>query len=143
MSDDMDISQEGRASAPRRTRRNLAAIGVAVSLALTPLGSVEAHRFRQSSTVSIRYDKPRFKGRVRSDRDFCKKNRRIVIHRVRPGKDPIVGRGNTNNRGRYSINPGPKVRKGKSYYAIAKRKKKKKHRHSHVCKRARSKTITI
>lgn len=143
MKDDMDISQQERATAPRHTRRNLAAVGVAVSLALAPLGSVDAHRFRQGSTVSIRYDKPKFKGRVRSDREFCEKNRRIVIHRVRPGKDPIVGRGNTNNNGFYAINPGPKVKQGKSYYAVAKRKKKKKHRHSHVCKRAKSNTITI
>jgi hypothetical protein len=126
-----------------RAKKRIVVVVAAGSLLVTPGMEAQAHRYRQGSTVTIRYDKPNFKGRVKSDREFCKKKRRIVIHRVRPGKDPVVARTVTNDNGRYSVKPGPKVKQGKSYYAVAKRKKKKKHRHSHICKRARSNTITI
>ena len=125
-----------------KTKRAVVAVASASLLVVPGIGA-EAHRFKESSTVTIRWDKPRFKGRVRSDRPFCRRNRKVVVRRQKRGPDPVVGRDRTNRRGRYSINPRPNPRRGQRYYAVAKPKKKKKHRHSHVCRRARSRTIKI
>lgn len=119
-------------------------VGVAsASLVVVPGLGADAHVFKQTSTVTLRWDKPQFKGRVNSDRPWCEKKRKIVIHRQRPGSNPIVATTFTDNEGRYSVNPARKIAKRRSYYAIAKRKKKKKHRHLHVCKKARSNTVTV
>lgn len=143
MDSHMDSQEERVLSSPKRTRRNIAAVAVAASLVLMPIEGAEGHRFKQSSTHRLRWDKPKFKGRVKSDREWCKKNRKINIHRIRPGANPIVATTFTNNEGRYSVNPARKIMKRRDYYAIAKRKRKKKHRHLHVCKKARSNTVTV
>lgn len=125
------------------TRRKVAAIAMAGSLALiAPLETAQAHRFNADGTTSIRYTRRgAFRGRIRSPKKFCKKNRRVVIKRKRPGADKNVGETRSGGRGRWKV-PKPNARNGR-YYADVKRKRRKRHRHSHRCKPFTSRTIRI
>jgi hypothetical protein len=60
---------------------------------------------RRRSTVSIRHrGRPhRFVGSVNPNANVCDSNRLVRVRRVRPGRDPVIGRDRTNNRGRYRV----------------------------------------
>jgi hypothetical protein len=55
---------------------------------------------RAASRVTIR---DRFRGRVTSSRRSCRVNRRVIVKKVRPGRDRTVGSDRTNNRGRWRL----------------------------------------
>ena len=61
-----------------------------------------------------------FKGKVKSPRPFCYRNRLVVLKRQKPGDDPIVGRDRTGTLGRYRIDLGHPVTG--DFYARATRK---------------------
>lgn len=93
----------------------------------------------QDSSLSISYKRGAFKGRVRSDSRRCETGRRIVLKKVKPGKDATVGRDRTDGDGRWKI---PKRKPEGRYYAKAKRKQYDGgDNRTIVCKAARSRTI--
>ncbi|MGH2694084.1 MAG: choice-of-anchor Q domain-containing protein [Actinomycetota bacterium] len=104
--------------------------------------TTETGTFRVASSVSIRHQASphRFKGRVRSARARCRRERRVVVKKVRRGPDRTVARDLTNNRGRWSE---PHLTGGEGrYYARARRKVfTNAFGDTIVCRRARSRTI--
>ncbi len=124
-----------------RTRTKIAAVAIAGSLALLPMETSQAHRFRAGGSTSIKYRRPAFKGRIRSPRKFCRRNRFVTVNRVRRGRDRRIGQDFSNRRGRWRVvkrNP----RDGR-YYARVAGKRRKRHRHSHRCRPFRSRIIRI
>jgi hypothetical protein len=92
---------------------------------------VTLERRRVGSTITIR---GKFNGRVRSGAGFCRRSRRVVLKKVRPGPDRTVGRDRTNRRGVWRINkPNARGR----FYARAQRKQNA----NVTCTPARSRTV--
>ncbi len=79
-------------------------------------------RSRARSAVSIRHrGRPhRFVGRVTSPDDSCEPGRRVAVRRQRRGRDPVIGRDTTNNRGRYVVRHNRTNRRFR-YYAQVRR----------------------
>ena len=91
-----------------------------------------ATKVRSKITISLHGSK--FKGKVKSRKAICKKHRKVLLYRGHKKID----RTKTNRRGKWHVNIGHKPRAGR-YHSVA---KKKKHG-SIVCKRAKSRTITV
>jgi hypothetical protein len=85
--------------------------------------TTETGRFRRASSITIRHrNRPHvFRGRVSSSPRRCVRGRRVVVKKVRPGPDTIVGRDRTNRRGKWVTrhNRGGRGR----YYARVLRKR--------------------
>ena len=101
---------------------------------------VSAHDARYDSSVSIRYDRPNFEGRVRSERDFCENNRTVQVFKVRRGVDRLIGQDQTNKNGFYSVRKtGARGR----FYAKVVRDVRGRYQHNHICKGDTSGTIRV
>lgn len=92
------------------------------------------------SSVTIRYSnrKKVFTGRVKSEAESCRKDRRVKVKKVKKGKDGVVGRKLTNRRGVYKVRE--RTVDGK-FYAVAAKSTVKNGDSTTTCRRARSKTI--
>ncbi len=104
--------------------------------ATPPGGETERH----GSRVSIRFNDARavFKGAVRSA-SKCERLREVVLRRVREGRDPIVGRDNTNREGKWRVRlPGANGR----FYAKVLKRAFQQGETRVVCQAGRSRTIT-
>ena len=123
-----------------RGRQKTAAIAIAASLALMPLESATAHRFRASSSSSINAFKRKFQGRVKSPTGRCKRGRTVTVFQKKAGPDKRIGSDTSARSGAWTV--GKRPQNGKRYYAKVKYRKKKRHGHSHICKQGRSRTIT-
>lgn len=53
--------------------------------------------------LSIKYRSGDFKGRLKAVTGSCEDGRRIKVYEKRSGPDRLVGKDNTNNRGRYKV----------------------------------------
>lgn len=82
---------------------------------------------RAESSVTIRGS---FKGQVISEATLCKRDRKVLLKKKRPGPNPTVGKDRTNNRGNWRIN---KQNPNGKYYAKINRNKN--------CKGDRSPTV--
>ena len=105
-----------------RTKSRAAILAVAL-VAVFLLGSsgLEAHTFSAKSTVSIRFDEGKFKGRVRSSRERCEKRRLVKVFKARPDRpDVFIGQDQTNDNGFYRVGK-PQGVSGK-FYALVTRK---------------------
>lgn len=95
-----------------------------LALAITVLGVAvapadAAPRGEKPSRVTIRFDGSEFDFRGHVDASKrCTRSRTIVIYNNSIGRDRRVGKGKTNDKGRYRIQPNP-VLAGADYYAIA------------------------
>lgn len=85
-----------------------------------------------SSAISIRHKRHRFKGRVTSSDAACISGRKVVLKRVKPGRDATIGTDVTSAAGKYSIRHR-KTRVAKRYYT--------KVRGNSTCGGARSRTL--
>lgn len=96
----------------------------------------------KKSTVTIVYKTAprRFVGRVGSA-EICIRERPIVVRKVREGADPVIGKGRTDERGRYGI--PTKSSSGGRYYAVVRESTAGKYGTLTVCGAARSKTIRL
>ena len=79
------------------------------SLAFDPLSQCRFGR-----TLTLRYRKSAFRGRLQSQAAFCYKNIRVKVFRKRPGADLAIGSDLTSNLGHYAV---PKPRRAGTYYA--------------------------
>jgi hypothetical protein len=126
--------------------RWIAVLGIA-ALAVSVVGVASAHTKRFNTNVTINFDPSpygdSFFGKVKSGKKACKKNRTVKVFRKRPGPDDqFDGRDKSNRRGRWRITDGNAA--PGNYYAKAKKKVlKNNNRHKHVCKRDRSRTISV
>jgi hypothetical protein len=87
-------------------------------------------RFRYRPTKSL------FAGRVLSSQPFCERKRKVVVKRVRPGRDAVVSRDRTGRAGRFEVAHGGQAGR---YYARAKRRVTQ----IRLCSGARSRTIRV
>ena len=78
-----------------------------------------------------------FKGKVKSQKKACKKNRKVTVKRVRSGSDQKIGSTKSNKKGKWRVDTAP-AQNGK-YYAVAKKKSK----NNYVCKKGKSPKITV
>jgi hypothetical protein len=116
-----------------RGRLALALLASAVlTTALVAGGAGAATKVRTKITIGT--SGSTLKGKVKSRKGVCRKGRRVVVYRG----SSAIARTKSHRRGKWHVNLGANRRPGR-YHAVA---KKKKHR-SVVCKRARSRTITI
>jgi hypothetical protein len=99
---------------------------------------------RFPTTVTIRYNRkaspPAFKGAVATDFEGCSNQRRIILKKKRPGRDRVVGRDLSNNKGNWAI---AKRRARGRFYAIAPRKQFEANGATVICNRDESVTITV
>ena len=126
-----------------RTKSRAAILVVAlVGVFLLGSSGLEAHEFTVDSTISIRFEDGKFRGRVKSPRESCVKNREVKVFKARPVKpDILIGKDHTNENGRYVV-PKPSGVTGK-FYARAKRRVTGNpvYDHVHRCRRALSRII--
>lgn len=107
-----------------------------------PVGVAAQQQATCKSTVTISYDSGRnakWKGKVGSDEPMCKRARDVTIKKLKRGSDPTVGKGVTNNRGRYSI-PARNAN-GRFYAKVAQSTTENDDGQTVTCQRARSKAI--
>jgi hypothetical protein len=102
---------------------------------VTFAGAAGAEASKVASRVTI---KGRFKGRVRSPVRNCKSGRKVVVKKVRRGRDPAVGKDRTNRKGAWRM---PKRRAKGRFYAVAKKRRYTSGGTTIVCKAARSKRV--
>src|SRR5262245_55233931 len=103
------------ADEPGISRAGLSPVG-AVAAVGTSAGTVKVGGSISMNTVGS----SAFGGKVTSSRRFCRVKRLVVVKRVTPGKDPIIGRDRTNGKGRYLVDlPGSVTG---TFYAQATRK---------------------
>ena len=123
-----------------RTKSRAAILAVAlVGVFLLGSSGLEAHTFTVNSTISIRFEDGKFKGRVRSPRPRCEK-RLVKVFKARPDRPDIyIGQDRTDDEGRYVV-PKPPGASGK-FYARANKKFTGKYPHRHRCRRALSRII--
>ncbi len=98
---------------------------------------------RFASTITIRYDADdnAFKGSVASARGGCQRDRRVILKRVRAGRDPVLGRDQTGRFGNYRIR---KARAFGRFYTIVRPKRFTTAAGALiVCERDRSPTIRL
>ena len=124
-----------------RTKSRATILAVAlVGVFLLGSSTVAAHVFTANSSVSIRFDDGKFKGRVESSRESCEKNRNVAVFKKRSQRpDLFIGSDKTNDNGRYSI-PKPKGIKGR-FYARVERRETGRYEHEHKCRGATSRII--
>jgi hypothetical protein len=124
-------------------------IGRSVTLALTVVtatlgisAAAAAGTPRFDSKVSIHYSEatgtPTFYGKVRSERDRCKRHRHVTVFRKKEGPDIEMGSDRTGSRGRWKVKRAS-VPAHRTYYAKVRRRTT----YAGVCKRARSKDLFI
>ena len=123
-----------------RTKSRAAILAVAlIGVFLLGSSGLEAHTFTASSTISIRFEDGKFKGRVRSPRPLCEK-RLVKVFKARPERsDKFIGQDRTDDEGRYVV-PKPSGVSGK-FYARARKKIGGRYDHYHRCRRALSRII--
>ncbi|UJA20912.1 hypothetical protein HJD18_12280 [Thermoleophilia bacterium SCSIO 60948] len=111
--------ETGRSYDPRRAlRAGLLAVAMLVGL-FAASAPADAARGEKPSRVTIRFDGSEFDFRGHVDASKrCTRSRTIVIYNNSIGRDRRVGKGKTNDKGRYRIQPNP-VLGGADYYAIA------------------------
>jgi hypothetical protein len=129
--------------------RKLALLLVAALVATVAFGLVAAtaaEKTKVKTKVTIKYDSgsgapyyenASFSGKVKAKKG-CKKNRKVKVKQV---GGTTVGTDKTNNNGRYEVSAGS-FNEG-SFFAKAKKKKIHKNNKTIVCKKGKSKTITI
>jgi hypothetical protein len=92
----------------------MALVAGTATIALADVKRVGGHISLNTGATGV------FKGKVKSSRKFCFRNRLVVLKRSTPGKDRTIGRDRTNRRGRYRIDLGHPVTG--NFYARATRK---------------------
>lgn len=85
----------------------------------TPTNTTPPPPVVAESTITINYDGNSFDGKVKSDLRKCRKDRKVVAKKVKPGRDKKVGSDTTNRRGKYSI---LERNADGTYYTVAKKK---------------------
>lgn len=125
-----------------KAKKRAVALVTTSALALMIPGAdvASAHRYRASSRVSLDYSDSAFKGKVRSGRPKCEKNRKVKIKKMRPGRDRVVGRDRTNDRGKFRVRE--RNAKGR-YYAKVSRRSRGRYGHTHICKKDASRPIRV
>jgi len=101
----------------------------AMVLSLGGTGTAAAHERRASFESKIRITEflldtkrgePTFLGKIGSENPNCKPGRRGKILRRQPGDDELIGKGTSNNQGRFSVPVDGKVAFGRYYAKIGK-----------------------
>ena len=116
-----------------RRRLALALLASAIlTIAVVAAGAGAATKVRTKITIAT--SGSTFRGKLKSRKHVCRKGRRVVLYRG----SKAIARTKSNRRGKWHVSLGANRRAGR-YDAVA---KKTKH-HSLVCKRARSRTVTI
>jgi hypothetical protein len=96
--------------------------------------------FQEVNTkVTIAYRKNAFRGAARSRNNRCERRRRVVVHKVKKGRDGTVSQDLTNRRGRWKVRMG--VRRGRYYATVAAKTVAGSNNRTIGCKRARSRRI--
>ncbi|MDP9067853.1 MAG: Ig-like domain-containing protein [Actinomycetota bacterium] len=100
-------------------------------------------RRRVATNLTIRYDRDAraFKGAIGSDRKACQTGRTIILKKVTPGPNRVIGRDASNRFGNWRIN---KARARGRFYAVVLRKQTTGRRGAELnCLRDRSVTIKL
>lgn len=101
---------------------------------------------RFNTSLTFRYDRngnpPAFKGQVISDRKECTQRRMVKIRRVKKGRDPVVAKDRSNNKGNY-VAVKKHIRRGKYYSRTPKVVKTSASGATLVCLGARSSTVKL
>lgn len=132
----------------QRIRTSVPAVGAAAILSLLPVlpaaSSARADVSTHRSKVTISRFLPLYHGKVRSAKKQCRRNRRVVLYKRRPGPDLRIGRDRTNRRGRWRVRVEPSsLKPNDRFYAKATRKLRIISGVGYDCPSARSRTITF
>jgi hypothetical protein len=134
----------GMLRTPRLGTRRLAAL-VALALAGAATASANGDRAGTSvvadSRVTISIAVPLYHGRVRSTYAVCKRDRTVVLLRVRPGRDQKIGRDRSNRRGGWRIRYPVDLAAGDRFYARVRPKEVSAVGTGLSCTGARSRTV--
>jgi hypothetical protein len=116
---------------------------LAAACAMLVAGVAVGHTKRWESTVKFKDFDPTIQavGRVTSKKTACFAGRHVVIVKRGPGPDELVGAGDADSHGRFSIpaNDGP----GDYYAEVLKDVIKHDGRHKHVCGYDKSGTVNL
>jgi hypothetical protein len=92
------------------------------------------------SRITIAHRREGFLGRVSSRNNRCERRRRVVLKRVKRGRDKTVSRDLTNRRGKWKIRM-PNPRRGRYYATVNAKSFAGRNNRTIRCKRARSRRI--
>ena len=84
----------------------VAAIAATAGLALVPAAPALADE-KYGSSGEVANSFPAFHGRVSSPNALCEENRKVILYSEQIGKDDVLGRTRTNERGRWKIEVEP------------------------------------
>lgn len=118
-----------------------AAFAAVATLGLTNAQATAKRTVRIASHISIKSEGLSFSGRVTSPNSACTVSRKVTLYRTNGN---VLGTTHTNNHGRWHITASGSagISMG-SFYAVVKRESQGTAGTIYVCKRARSKTISL
>lgn len=73
---------------------------------------------KYDSSIRVANSFPAFHGKVRSPNELCMENRKVILYSEQVGKDDVLGKTRTNERGRWKIEIEPT---SGAFYAKARR----------------------
>ena len=105
----------------RRTLKGSATVaaGIAALVALLPSGASgdPSARVVAETKVTISRFLPLYHGRVKSNFAECEDGRKVILYKVKPGDDKIVGKDHANDRGKWRIHAPSNLAPGDRFYA--------------------------
>ena len=111
----------------------------AATVAAVP--AVATNTVKIDSRVTISDNPPAFHGHVRSQRNACERDRKVKLYKQRRGPDRLLGKDQTNHRGRWVIAVEPL--KSGAYYAKVRRREEGTAGTIYVCRHDTSRTVVI
>ena len=131
-----------------KMRKSIARVALLMAGALVAVLALEvvvaAHTFDNTPNVSIRWrgDLTKFRGRVKSDRKICQKERTVTVRKRRNNKpNKFIGTTTTSRAGYWGVPTGK--RKPGRFYAIVTGKHIKKYQHNHRCRGGQSPILKL
>jgi hypothetical protein len=112
-----------------------------VALVVVAVQALATQTVKINSRVTISSNAPAFHGQVKSNKSACERQRRVKLFKQRSGPDKLLGKDNSNHRGKWKIVVDPL--KSGAYYAKLKRRSEGTAGTIFVCRGDRSKVVAV
>jgi hypothetical protein len=109
--------------------------------AIAAVPALATNTVKIDSRVTISERPPNFHGHVRSKRNACERDRKVKLYKQRKGPDKLLGKDETNHRGRWVVEVAPL--KSGAYYAKVNRREEGTAGTIYVCRHDTSRTVVI
>jgi hypothetical protein len=112
----------------------LAGAAIMLAAAVPALGHYKSYYSSLSLGLHRSSAGETFDGRVSSPKPICKRGRKVVVHKVKPGSDARIGVDVTGSDGKWKVDPpGKNVVSGRYYATMRSKPLLKTAAHRHIC----------